>query len=150
LEKGGKKMGFSLVAAFSIICVSVFIAFEIFSVQVLPVFNDCESSYSSKVNRYLDKLDTKIIIEEVILSNNLSNYDYNISVNNTGEKTLRTNDFNIIIDGKIYDFVCNETYLLPLNQANFYIYNVTGTGDIRLKVVTGNGIKDYKQVSVGG
>lgn len=141
-------MGYSLVAAFSILSISIFVALEIFSGQVYPIIEDFENSNSNMIQRYNDKIETDINITNVEVTANQSNYDYNITINNNGKITLDTNEINILINGYLYEPQCIESYLLPLNDSYFIIYNISDNGNVRLKAITENGVEDYFSISI--
>lgn len=136
-------MGYSLVAAFSILSISLFVALEIFSGQVIPIIDDFENSNSNLFQRYEKKLDTNINITNVDVTANLSNYDYNITIYNNGKTTLEIADINILVNGYLYTPKSSEDYLLPLYESYFFIYNLSDSGSVRLKAITENGVEDY-------
>jgi len=72
-----------------------------------------------------------------------SNYDINITVENTGSVTLKTTYFNILINGIDKPFSCSKKYLYPENEVYFNVSNLQATGDTRLKIITNNGISNY-------
>ena len=76
-------MGFSLVAAFAVIGVSILIAIEIFIGGLLPAITDIDDSYNDMVDRTVDRVQTDINITGVSVSVNGSNYDHNITLENT-------------------------------------------------------------------
>jgi len=136
-------MGFSLVAAAAVLGFTLFMAVEIITSDLLPTIEDINDSYSGMKQRFGDQLQTDINITAVSSSANGSNYDYNVSVRNTGSITLVTKDFTILINGSEYEFTCSYAYLFPEKTAYFQIVNVTGAGEKRTKVITNNGIADY-------
>lgn len=141
-------MGFSLVAAFAVIGVSILIAIEIFIGSMHPAITDIDDSYDDMIDRNVDRVQTDINITGVSVSVNGSNYDHNITLENAGSITLNTDDFIILINGTFQQFSCSDTYLYPEKETYFNIYNLTGSGIKRLKVVTDNGISDYYEYSV--
>jgi archaellum component FlaF (FlaF/FlaG flagellin family) len=136
-------MGFSLIAAAAVLGFTLFMAVEIITSDLLPTIEDINNSYSDMKQRFEDHLQTDINITTVTSSANGSNYDYNISVRNTGSVTLVTKDFTILINGSEYEFTCAHPYLYPENTAHFQIVNVTGAGAKRMKVIANSGIADY-------
>lgn len=141
-------MGFSLVAAFAVIGVSVLIAIEIFIGSLLPAITDIDDSYNDMVDRTVDRVQTDINITGVSVSVNGSNYDHNITLENTGSVTLNTDDFTILINGTFQQFSCSDTYLYPEKETYFNISNLPGSGIKRLKVITDNGISDYYEYNI--
>lgn len=136
-------MGFSLVASVAIIGVSILISIEIIIGATIPTITDMHESFDDMKNRAIDQVQTDINITTVTTSPNGSNYDINITVENSGSVTLKTSYFNILINGTEEQFTCTKSYLHPENEVYFNKYNFTGTGDRILKVVTNNGISDY-------
>lgn len=141
-------MGFSLSAAFAILSISIFVSIEIFSAQILPIIDDFENSNSEMIIRYNNKLETSINITKINVTNNLTNYDYNITIENIGKTVLDTSQMNILINGNYEDFHCSNRYILPLIQSNFILRNLNYTGNVRIKAITGNGIEDYIKIIV--
>jgi archaellum component FlaF (FlaF/FlaG flagellin family) len=136
-------MGFSLIAAAAILGFTLFMAAEIITSDVLPTIEGINDSYGDLRDRIRDQLQTDMNITVVSRSVNGANYDYNISVQNSGSVTLDTEDFIILINGTEYQFSCSHTYMHPENTEYFRVVNVTGAGAKRVKVITNNGIADY-------
>lgn len=136
-------MGFSLVAAAAIIGVSILMAIEIIVGTTVPTLTDVHDSFDDMRDRAIDQVQTDINITDVTSEANGSNYDINITVENTGCITLETTYFNILINGTDKEFTCSKSYLHPENEVYFNVSSLQGTGDRRLKVVTDNGISDY-------
>ena len=140
-------MGLSLAAAAAIIGVSTLVAIGTLTGTLLPVTTDIYDSYKEMRNRYVDQIQTDIIISGVTNSSNGTNYDINITVENTGSTNLETRHFNILINGEIQGFTCSSSYLFPEEEIYF---NVTGinNGNKKMKVVTDNGISDYYEYMI--
>jgi archaellum component FlaF (FlaF/FlaG flagellin family) len=136
-------MGFSVIAAAAILGVTLFMAVEIITSELLPTLDDVNQSYEDMKDRYQNQLQSNINITTVNQSANGSNFDYTISVQNTGSTTLHTNDFQILINGTVYHFSCAEEKLYPQNTLLFQLTNIPGAGVQRIKVITNNGIADY-------
>jgi archaellum component FlaF (FlaF/FlaG flagellin family) len=136
-------MGFSLIAAAAILGLTLFMAAEIITSEVLPTIEGINDSYGDLRDRIRDQLQTDINITVVSRSDNGANYDYNISVKNTGSVTLDTEDFMILINGTSYPFTCSHRYLHPENTVYFRIVDVVGAEAKRIKVISNNGIADY-------
>jgi len=137
-------MGFSLSATTAIIGVSILLAIEIIVSTTIPTVTDIHESYGEMRERSIDRIQTDINITSIVISDNGSNYDLNITLKNIGSTTLETTDFNILINGSMQEFSCKVPYIHPKNKANFNIYNLPGKGLRRLKVVTNNAISDYQ------
>jgi archaellum component FlaF (FlaF/FlaG flagellin family) len=136
-------MGFSLIAAAAILGFTLFMAAEIITSDVLPTIEGINDSYGDMKDRLHDQLQTDINISAVSRSVNGANYDYNISVQNTGSISLYTEDFIILINGTGYPFTCSHSYLHPENTVYFRIIDVAGAEAKRIKVISNNGIADY-------
>ena len=141
-------MGFSLVAATAIIGVSIVMAIEIIVGTTFPAITDVKNSIDEMRNRAINQIQTDINIIDVTSSPNGSNYDINITIENTGSITQETDCFNILINGTEKQFVCSEPYHYPEKEVYFDVYNLQETGAIRLKVVTKNGISDYYDFTI--
>ena len=142
-------MGFSLSAAAAIVGVSALIAVEILIGNLLPTITNVNDSYGDMKDRAIDQVQTDINITNVNININGSGHDINITVENTGSISLKTSDFNILINGSTEQFTCSNSYLYPENEVYFNVTNSTGnTGLRRLKVVTDNGIADYYEYIV--
>jgi archaellum component FlaF (FlaF/FlaG flagellin family) len=136
-------MGFSVIAAAAMLGLTLFMAVEIITNDLLPTIDELNKSYGDMKDRYQSQLQSDINITSVTRSLNGSNYDYNITVKNTGSVTLVTKNFQILINGTIYPFTCSVEKLYPEETVFFFIMNVTGTGTQRVKVTTNNGIAEY-------
>ncbi len=136
-------MGFSLIASAAILGVTIFMAAEIITGDLLPTIESINDSYGDMKDRLRDQVHTDINISTVSRSEPGPNYDYNISVKNTGSVTLDTEDFLVLINGTKYQFSSSHMYLYPENVVYFQVVDVAGAGVKRMKVVTNNGIADY-------
>ena len=135
-------MGFSTSAAFAILGVCVFVCLDILSSSFLPSLSELNTAYRCMERRMVERLNTDI---DVINISKTSGTTYNISikVKNTGSTELDVGDFTIIVNGAIEGYSADREYLYPLDIVNITVTNLTYTGTIRVKVVTGNGIEDY-------
>ena len=136
-------MGFSLVAAFAVIGVSILIAIEIFTGSLLPAITDVDESYDDLLDRTVEMAQTDINISSVSISAYGLNYNHSITLKNTGSITLNTSDFTILINGVTQQFICPDSYLYPEKETYFNVTNLPGAGNKRLKVISENGISDY-------
>ena len=141
-------MGFSVVAAAAIIGVSIVVVIETLAGSLLPAVTDINDSYDEMRNRIIDKVQTDINIIAVNTPANGSNYDLNFTIENTGSVSLETSYFSILINGTIRPFICTSSYIHPEISAYFEVYNLSGSGTARLKVVTKNGISDYYEYTI--
>ena len=136
-------MGFSLVGAFAIVGVSIFIAIELFTGSLLPVLAGLDDSYDDLVDRRVELTQTDINITDVSIYINGLNYDHNVTIKNTGSVTLNTSDFTILVNGVPQQFISSDSYLYPKKETHFNVTNLPGDGNKRLKVITEKGISDY-------
>ena len=135
-------MGLSLAAAAAIIGVSTLVAIGTLTGNILPTTTDIYDSYKEMKDRYVDQIQTDIIISGVTNSSSGTNYDVNITVENTGSTNLETCHFNILVNGESQEFTCSSSYLFPEDVAYFNVTDIS-SGSKKLKVVTNNGISDY-------
>jgi len=141
-------LGFSLSAATAIIGVGIVISLELIVSTTIPTITDVHDSYDIMRDRSIDLLQTNINISKIETSINGSNHDINITVRNTGSTTLKTNKFEILINGTCEQFYCASSYIYPENSVIFRLYNIRGSGTRRVKVVTNNGISDYREYNI--
>lgn len=141
-------MGFSLVATTAIIGVAVLISLELIVGTTIPTITEIHNSYDEMRNRAIDQLQTDIAIISVSTPANDSNYDLNITVENTGGITLKTQYFDILINGTKYEYECYKDYIYPTAQVYFNVRNLQGTGTRILKIVTDNGISKYYEYTI--
>lgn len=136
-------MGFSLIAAAAILGFTLFMGVEIIVSDLIPTIEEINTSYAEMNERIQEQLHTRINITLVERVLNGTDYEYTISVQNTGSTTLRTTDFMILINGSQYNYLVTRQYLYPDNTMDFQIVNQVDGGVIRIKVITNNGISDY-------
>jgi flagellar protein FlaF len=136
-------MGFSLVAAAAIIGFSVVMAIEIVVSTTFPTIIDVQNAFDEMKDRAIDQIQTGVNITDVTSEVNGSNYDINITVKNIGSVTLKTTYFNILVNGTDQSFTCSKIYIYPENEVYFNVSSIQETGNLRLKVITNNGISDY-------
>jgi len=141
-------LGFSLSAATAIIGVGIVISLELIVSTTIPTVTDVHESYNQMSDRSFDIIHSNINISTVISSPNKSNHDLNIIVRNIGSITLKTSKFDVLIDGVKIDFSCTSTYLFPENNAIFRLFNISGLGTKTVKIVSNNGISDYREYRV--
>lgn len=132
-----------MIAAAAILGITLFMAVEIVTTDLLPTIEDINTSYGRMKDRIQNQLQTAITITLVEQSNNATDYAYNITVLNTGSSTLPTDNFVILINGSECHFICSNQYLYPKNIAYFHVVNQTSRGAKRMKVITNNGIAAY-------
>ena len=140
--------GFSLVAATAIIGVTLLIAIEVIIGATVPTLTDVHNSFYDMRNRAINQIQTDINITNLGIEVNGSDYDINITVENTGSITLETAYFNILLNGTETRFACSKSFLYPENEVYFNVSNLQGTGPRTLKVVTNNGVSDYYEFNL--
>lgn len=141
-------MGFSLVAAAAIIGVAIVMAIEIIVGTTIPTITDVHESLKDMKNRAIDQIQTEISVTDVTSTANGSNYDINITIDNTGSVSLETVYFNILINGTEKVFTSSKPFVYPENEVYINVYNFQDTGSLRLKVVAENGISDYYDFTI--
>ncbi len=135
-------MGFSTSAAFAILGVCIFVCLDILSSSFLPSLSELNTSYKYMEKRMVEKLNTDIDVIDITKTSGTT-YNISIKVKNTGSTELDVSDFTVIVNGTIENYSADKEYLYPLDIVNITVTNLTYTGTIRVKVVTGNGIGDY-------
>jgi archaellum component FlaF (FlaF/FlaG flagellin family) len=143
-------MGFSVVAASAIIGVSVLIALEIVVGTTFPNMSDIHNCYKEMKDRSIEQVQTDINITRVNVVINDTNWDVNISIENSGSISLKTSKFNILLNGTNQIYECDDTYLHPSDISYFIIPNYDAGSYIRIKAITENGISDFYDVTIGG
>jgi archaellum component FlaF (FlaF/FlaG flagellin family) len=141
-------MGFSLVAAFAVISISILIAIEIFTGSLLPAIKDVDESYDDLADRTVEMVQTDINISSVSVFSYGLNYNHSIVLKNTGSISLNTSDFTILINGLVEQFSCPDSYLYPEKETYLNVSNLPGDGNKILKVISGNGISDYYEYTI--
>jgi flagellar protein FlaF len=101
----------------------------------------------SLINKKL-QTDIQIVDSNAIIHN--STYQLSLRVLNTGSETLRSDEVDVLIDGvnRPYSNVNNTTTWTPETSAVLNVYNLSGFGDHRVKVVAENGICDYYSYNI--
>jgi len=141
-------MGLSISAAAAIIGVSLLISIQLIVGSIFPATSNFVDSFNNMKNRVVEHIETDINISNVATSANVSNYDLNVTVKNTGSTVLETCNFNVLINGIDQDFICTDSYLYPEQSTYFNVYNLPGEGSRKLKVVSDNGISDYYEYTI--
>ena len=141
-------MGFSTVAATAIVGVALVMAIEIIVGTTIPTITDVHGSYDDMKDRAIEQVQTDVNITAASTSANASNYDLNITIENTGSVTLKTNSFDVLINGTKNKFQYSKLYLYPKNTVYFEVYNISGSETARLKIVTNNGIEEYYDYTI--
>jgi len=136
-------MGFSTIAAAAILGVTLCMAVEIVTTDLLPTVEDINASYGTMKDRIQKQLQTDIAVTMVTRPENGTDYTYNISVKNTGSNTLLTDNFLILINGSESQFTCSHQHLYPENIVHFHVVSQTSGGENRIKIITNNGIAVY-------
>jgi len=137
-------MGFSISASTAIIGVAILMTLEVSMGTVIPVLTDLDESYDDMRQRTLDELQTSIVISNITVQANASLHDLSIKVDNTGSTVIDSNYVHVLIDGVLSSFTSSESYWFPEQLVTLSVYGVSGSGSKIVKVVTNNGISDYK------
>ncbi len=75
--------------------------------------------------------------------NNVEGDSVTITVKNTGSSNLKTENFNILLNGELITFNCQKPYFTPDEETNFTADIAISDGTM-VKVITANGISDYE------
>jgi len=137
-------MGFSVSAAAAIIGVSILMIVEIFVGNTIPLYTDIQESYKDMKNRAIEELQTMMNIYDINTSANASNYDLNITLNNTGSTVINLAYLTLLINGSKTSFTSSSSYVFPENSVYINAYNLAVTGEKKIKIIAKNGISDYK------
>jgi archaellum component FlaF (FlaF/FlaG flagellin family) len=141
-------MGFSLVGAFAILSVTLMVALEIFSGNILPAVTNVNYAFKDLKDRSVETAHTNITISNISTTANGSNYDLNITIYNGGSITSAVRDFTVLINGTAVIFSSSRLFLFPKNTVYLNIYNLVGEGSRDLKVISANGVSTYDQYIV--
>ncbi len=142
-------MGFETTVVIAIFLVS-FLIIGTNAHTSLSIYDELvEDSYDDKHNRQYDKLQTEIEINSVDVEEHVYEKTFTVEVLNSGSMSLSSGRTTFLIDGLLYDHSYTpETDLwTPGEVKTFTLTNVTASEDSRVKVVTGNGIFAYAQLT---
>lgn len=143
-------MGFETSVVVTIFLVSAILIATI-SYSTISSSNDLlSSSLDEHYSLLSKKLQTDVEIVESNAAFHNSTYQLSLMVLNTGSETLSSDELDILIDGVhvSYSGVSNITTWTPETYAVLNVYNLSGFGDHRVKLVTKNGVCDYYSYSV--
>ena len=141
-------MGFSVAAAAAIIGVSLLMILEMFVGNTIPLYAEIQDSYKDMRNRAIDELQTMISVQNVTTSPNASNYDLNITLQNTGSTVVDMTYVTLLINGTKTSFTSSSTYLYPASSVNLTSNDLLGSGQKKLKIITKNGISSYETYNI--
>ncbi|MCL7410604.1 MAG: hypothetical protein M8350_02170 [Methanosarcinaceae archaeon] len=98
----------------------------------------------------IKRLHTDIVIDISTPTGSAALYDLALTITNTGSKTLKSDELNVLVDGIIqtYTFTPTTTTWTPDEEKILSIEGLSGGGSHRVKVVTENGISDYDTYNV--
>ena len=132
-------MGFSVSATFSIVAVASL-------VSLINIYTVSDNTMSEVIDSYytnFDDLNKKknddINITNTSVVGNATSYNLTLTVKNEGTTTLKVSTWNLLIDGELKNFNTSDTYILPLDEITMTVYDLTGGGDHRTKLVTERG-----------
>jgi archaellum component FlaF (FlaF/FlaG flagellin family) len=140
-------MGFSLIASFTIIGISILIAIEIFSGNILPTYLNMQDSYDDMIDRDIDRQNSNIEIVAVTSVVNNSNYDYFLNIQNNGSFTFKSEKFDVLYNGVSQEFSFDDIYIIPNKNTTFSIFNITSGVNQRFKIIAENGVSDYYTIN---
>lgn len=146
----GNFMGFETSVVVTIFFVSVMVIAAM-SYTTISSSNELLSvsadEHYSLVNKKL-QTDIQIVDSSAIIHN--STYQLSLEVLNTGSETLRSDEIDILVDGVyMYHSTSSATVIwTPETSVVLNIYDLSGFGGHRLKVVTENGVCDYYSYNI--
>jgi len=136
-------MGFSLIASAVVIGVSIAMAVEIFTADVFPTVDTINTAYEDFKDRIDTQAHASIDITTVTRQKQGQNYDYTITINNTGDITFPTSSMTVLFDGTTQTYTTTTTYLYPRTSTTLTVADIPGTGGKRIKIIAKNAIADY-------
>jgi archaellum component FlaF (FlaF/FlaG flagellin family) len=141
-------MGFSVTASSGIIGISILVIIEISVGSIYPAYQDVTEAYKEMKDRCLEQLHTDLRIVSVNTTINGTGYDLNITVENTGSIIIDATKCHVLINGTLYQFQVTNEYIYPETQEHLILFQLPGTNNQRLKIITKNGISDYFTYSI--
>ncbi|MBO8182206.1 MAG: hypothetical protein H0Z28_05355 [Archaeoglobus sp.] len=144
-------MGFSTIAAFAIIMISLFISMSFIAGELVKSFNDIDLAVKKQEHRKYELENTDFEITSVNAWNTTATtYNVTVDLTNTGAVTLDSSKFTVIVDGISYDFTYNQSNFYPLEGVRLELNNLPGGegSSHRLKIVAENGVERYATFSV--
>ncbi|HDN73804.1 hypothetical protein DRP04_02205 [Archaeoglobales archaeon] len=145
-------MGFSVVAAFSILMLSLLFVLSIAGGLLCQDIKELNSLIKLQKKKDIETISTDFEISSISTSIiSLSTYNLSVDVCNTGSKTLDSSKFTFLIDGVyVTPYSYNKTRIYPLECAEFKFGNLNGTlGSVhRIKAISENGISRFEEYSV--
>lgn len=143
-------MGFSTTAAFMILF--------IFSIAVFGMVYNVVSStaklYVEELREKKEKIEessnTRLEIVSLSTNKNGNGYSLDIVLKNSGTVTLKTEKFDVLVDGIKMSFTADRQILYPETQVTIHIDNLPGGENTnhRLKIVAENGYSIYTTYTV--
>ena len=137
-------MGFEVTVVVVIFFISALVV-GTFSYTALSASSDIVADASAE--QYLmqnERMHTSIDIVHSVPGASGSTYGLTVTLTNTGSETLRFDELNVLIDGRIEPYTFSEAALwVPAETRSLTLSGLTGTGTHRIKVVTGNGVAAY-------
>ena len=137
-------MGFSLIASAVVLSLALAMAFEIFTGDLFPTVDHINTAYEDLKDRIDTQARANINITNITRAANDTTYDYTITVSNTGSITLPATTMTLLVNGMKEPYHATVAYLYPDTTMTLIVYNIPGGGSQRIKLVTANGIADYK------
>lgn len=137
-------MGFSVAATAAIIGVSILMIIEISMGNVIPMYSDIQESYKDLKDRAINELQTMVTIQNVNVSDNVTLYDLNITVKNSGSTVFDVEYMNVLIEGVPTSFSSSSSYIFPESTSYLNLYGLSGSGVKKVKLILKNGISCYE------
>lgn len=142
------RLGFSISATSAIIGVAIIMVIEVSVGTVIPVITDLDNSYDEMRQRAVEELQTMIEIENINVQTNDSLHDLSIEIKNTGSTVIESSYVNVLVNGSLSSFLCDDEYWFPESIYTVSVDGVSGSGLKKVKIITNNGISDYDTYSV--
>ncbi len=137
-------MGFSLIASAVVLSIAIAMAIEIFTGDIFPTIDRINTAYEGLKGRIDTQAHANINITSISRVSYGLNYNYTITVHNTGSVTLPTATATILFNGTKEPFNASAPYLYPDATVTFSIIGIPDMSGKRVKVITENAIADYR------
>ena len=141
-------MGFSISATTAIIGVAFIMVLEVSMGTIIPVLTEVDESFNDMRQRAIDQLQTNVVINNITVQANASLHDLEIKIKNSGSTVIDKSFITLLINGSLSSFTCSSDYLFPESEYSLFVYGVSGSGSIKVKIITKNGISDYDTYNV--
>lgn len=143
-------MGFEVAVVTAIFFISALVV-GTFSYTALSTSSDLVNDAAAEQHQMqTSRLHTSINIDYSVPAASGSIYELTVTLTNTGSETLRFDELNVLIDGQLEPYTFNGTAAVwvPAETRSLTVAGLTGAGQHRVKVVTGNGVSAYDTYQV--